>query len=155
MTTTPEATWRLAAVDSLRHHPRNLATHDERNHEVVRSSLEDWGQVQNLVVQAGTGVVIAGNCRLDELRELGTAEVMVCEVACDDDEADRLAAVLNRSEELRGWEPGALAATLKGWREGGTDIARLGWDAKDFSAVLARFRASNKTPPPARPRTGA
>ena len=139
MTTRPATQWRIAQLDDLRHHPRNLATHDERNHAVVGTSLDSWGQVQNLVIQSGTGVVIAGNCRLDELRELGEVSAMVCEVDCTDDEADRLAAVLNRSEELRSWSVPDLAATLQRWRAAGEDLAAVGWNDSEFKAAIKRF----------------
>lgn len=64
-----EPVYRVAKVDELHEDPANARRHPERNKATVRASLQEFGQVEALVVEAGTGRVLGGNCRLDEGEE--------------------------------------------------------------------------------------
>lgn len=73
--TQPSAEWRTVRLADLVADPRNARAHGERNREAVRSSLAEFGQVESLVVQAGTGRVLGGNLRLVELLAAGETRI--------------------------------------------------------------------------------
>jgi len=123
------------AIDSLHEDPANARTHPERNRSAVRASLKEFGQVEALVVERGTGRVIGGNCRLGELREMGVEDVLVSEVDVHGIDATRLGLVLNRSAETAAWDDGALTAILKALDDEDA-LAGLGWDDKEIDALL-------------------
>ena len=62
------------ALDTLHCDPANPRAHDGRNLAAIVASLKEFGQVEPLVVQAGTGKVIGGNGRLQALRGMGQSE---------------------------------------------------------------------------------
>lgn len=105
-------TRRRAALDELHADPDNVNTHDARNLAAIVASLRTFGQVENLVVQAGTGRVIGGNGRLEAMQALGWARCDVVEIEIDDRAADALAIALNRTAKLSRFDDVALAAKL-------------------------------------------
>lgn len=118
--------------------PNNPRAHGDRNLEVVRGSLEDYGQVEALVVQAKTNRVIAGHGRIHELLELGEEEVDAVVVDVDDAKAGRLAVVLNRSAELATWDEEALARTLLDDAEL-DQLARMGFDDDEAKRLILEY----------------
>lgn len=129
------ADFHLVPVASLHEDPANVRRHPDRNREVVRASLREFGQVEALVVEKGTGRVIGGNCRLAVLRALGVEWVQVAEVDVHGVDATRLALVLNRSAEIAEWDDG-LADLLRSLDEEGADLAGIGWSAEDMARLL-------------------
>jgi len=123
-------------IDTLHEDPKNARSHPERNKAAVRASLEEFGQVEALVVQAGTGKVIGGNCRLAVLREMGVEKVKVSEVDVNDKQATRLGLILNRSAETAEWDTDNLAELLKELDEDDL-LEGLGWDDGELEAILA------------------
>jgi len=97
----------------LHHDPANVRKHDDRNLSAIEASLKTFGQVEPLVVQAGTGKVIGGNGRLEVLRRSGATEADVVELDIDDTKAAALAIALNRTAELATWDEEALTKMLE------------------------------------------
>jgi ParB-like chromosome segregation protein Spo0J len=133
--------WRLAKIAELHQDPTNARKHGDRNREVVRASLETFGQVENLVVERGTGKVLGGNCRLDELIALGRDEVMIAEVDVHGPAATKLALVLNRSAELAEWDPVGLADVVRELQGSFDGLADIGWDPKELEKIVGRQEA--------------
>lgn len=131
MQSLPKRQARWVSLDELHEDPANVRKHGDRNRAAVRASLSEFGQVEPLVVQAGTGRVLGGNCRLAELRALGQTEALVLEVAVEGSDATRLALALNRSAELAEWSAdlGQLLA----------EVDNLGdlWTDAELKALLA------------------
>ncbi|MFA5802976.1 MAG: hypothetical protein WC911_10990 [Thermoleophilia bacterium] len=125
-------TFHVAHLADLHEDPANARKHPEPNRLVVAGSLKEFGQVQVLVVERGTGRVIGGNCTLGECRALGMEEVQVCEVDAHGVDAARLALILNRSAELATWDDEALKALLAE-----VDTEGLGWNQEELDALLA------------------
>mgnify|MGYP003144603562 CR=1 FL=1 len=146
------ATVRRVPIDSLHEDPANARAHPERNREAVRASLREFGQVEALVVQQGTGLVIGGNCRLVELRALGVEDVLVSEVDLDDVKAKRLGLILNRSAETAEWDEENLTALLRDL-EGDDLLEGLGWDEGELAKLLDDPAAGGDDPgpPPVQP----
>ena len=138
-------------IDSLVIDPANVRTHGDKNRRAVRDSLRSFGQVEPVVVQKATGRVIGGNCRVEELRQLGEEQVWVHEYDCDDVTATRLAIALNRTSELAAWDDEALTQMLQMLADGGCDIDELGFDQEDLEALVDGLAAG---PPPDLPEDG-
>jgi hypothetical protein len=123
-------------LDSLVLDPQNARTHNKKNQEAVRASISEFGQVEVLVVQKGSNVVIGGNCRLKEMRRLGHKEAWVAEVDVDDTKAKRLALALNRTGELAGWDDKVLGKLLVDLESAG-DMDNLGWNDVELDKILS------------------
>jgi len=129
------------AIDSLTPDPENPRTHDERNLASIKASLEAHGQVEPLVVQRSTRMIIAGNGRATAMKELGWKEVSVALIDVNDEEARRLSITLNRSGELAGWDEGILAQHLKelSMLDTSFDPVALGFTGSEMEALIAEF----------------
>jgi DNA modification methylase len=101
------------AIDELTNDKGNTRSHDGRNLQSIKKSLERVGQQKPIVVD-GDGVVIAGNGTLMAARDLGWDGLDV--VRSDLIGADQVAYAIadNRTAELATWDDDALAATLAG-----------------------------------------
>lgn len=143
---TREPVFRRARLDELHEDPANVRRHGERNRTVVRASLREFGQVEALVVERGTGRVIGGNCRLGELRALGREEVWIAEVDVHGIDAARLGIALNRSAELAAWDDG-LADVLRGLQADDVDLEALGFDDRDIERWIGDEDEPAPTPP--------
>lgn len=110
----PQATpdFEVVPVDTLHDDPANARTHGEDNLAAIEASLREFGQVEPLVAQRGTGKVIGGNGRLLVMRRLGWATAKVTWVDLNDARAAALGIALNRTGELAGWDEAALNAAL-------------------------------------------
>jgi len=123
-------------IDTLVLDPQNARTHSNKNKDAVRASISEFGQVEVLVVQKGTNVVIGGNCRLQEMRRIGISKAWVAEVDVDDSKAKRLALTLNRTGELAGWDDKILGKLL-GELESVGDMDNLGWNDVELDKILS------------------
>tara|TARA_Y100000593_G_C4302228_1_gene333957 strand:+ start:989 stop:1690 length:702 start_codon:yes stop_codon:yes gene_type:complete len=99
-------------VNQLMHDPANPRKHDDRNMSAIMQSLREHGQVEPLVVQNSTKMVVGGNARLQSMKNLGWEEVDVVMLDISDEEARKLSISLNRSGELAGWNEEVLAQHL-------------------------------------------
>lgn len=81
---------RRVPLAALTYDAGNDKKHTEKSKAVVRASLERFGQVEPLIVRAGSGVVVGGNSRLEIMRDLGWTHADVREVDITDDEARAL-----------------------------------------------------------------
>lgn len=131
----PRSEWKQVSLDELHEDPANARKHGQRNRNAVRSSLREFGQVETLVVEAGTGRVLGGNCRLAELRAMGVQEAMVCEVDVHGVDATRLALALNRTAELAEWDQNGLEALLRDLDEAGA-VAGIGWEEDELGDLF-------------------
>lgn len=118
---------------------QNPVTHGEENHAQVKASIEEHGQVETVLVQKGTNLVIAGNLRVEVMRELGYKSVRCLVYDCDDDEAKQLAARLNRTGELHGWNRDVLFKLAGKFGE-----AEIGWSASALAGLKAKLKKPRK-----------
>lgn len=109
------------AIADLQLDKRNARRHPERNRKATRASLDRFGQVEAIVVQASTMRIVGGNCRVQELRDAGEVEVWANVVDLTDREADALAIALNRTADMAEWEPVNLQAVLADIRASSPD----------------------------------
>lgn len=116
-------------IESLHFDPSNARKHDRQNLDAIKGSLAKFGQVEPLVVQASTRVVIGGNGRLEAMKELGWTEVDVHIRDLSPTEATALALALNRTAELAEWDDAALAQQLEALKLEDVPIETFGFDA--------------------------
>ena len=115
---------------------------DSLNMAAIRASLSTHGQVEPLVVQRSTRMVIAGNGRMAAMRELGWGDAQCVLLDVDDNEARRLSIVLNRSGELAGWNEEVLAkhlAELEKLAGDDFDLDGLGFDEDEMQALVDAY----------------
>ena len=99
-------------IDSLTLDPANARSHGDENLEAIRGSLCRFGQAEPLVVQKGSGLVIAGNGRLLAMKELGWDSCDVVELDLDELTATALGISLNRTADLASWDEPVLGKLL-------------------------------------------
>lgn len=92
-----------ALVAELVLDPDNANEHPEENKAAIRASLEAFGQVQPIVVQKTTKRVIAGNARLQIMRELEWTHANVLELDMSDERAIAFGLADNRTAKLARW----------------------------------------------------
>lgn len=123
-------------VGDLKFDPDNARHHGERNLETIKGSLTKFGQVEPLVVQKATGIVIGGNGRLEAMMAMGLTTVQIVEVDLDSTQAKALGLALNRTGELATWDDDALARTLRTLKDADFNLDSIGWDDAQLEAFL-------------------
>ena len=127
----------------LVHDPENPRKHGEENLIAIRSSILSYGQVEPLVVQKSTKMVIAGNARLRVLKDLGYKSVKIVMLDVDDTEARKLSIALNRSGELAEWNEDVLAKHLEALSaDMDFDSLTVGFDEDDMAELVNAFGGS-------------
>ena len=124
------------ALDKLKLDGRNARKHSKRNLATIAGSLGAFGQVENLVVQAGTMKVIGGNGRVEAMRAAGDTHAHVLLLDVDDKKAAKLGLALNRTAELAGWEKGNLADIIGELQADGIDVADIGFEASELADII-------------------
>jgi hypothetical protein len=102
------------ALSELKSDPGNARRHNKRNKDAIRASLERFGQVEPLIVCAGSLTVIGGNGRLSVMRELGWERAQCALMKLSTRERQALALALNRTGELARWDTAKLSEALAG-----------------------------------------
>lgn len=172
-----------AHIQTLIPDPDNARLHPEENLAAIRRSLERFGQVEPLVVQEDTNIVIAGNGRLEVMRELNRearaagrdppwSDIKVAKVAVGPLERRALAVALNRTPELAAWDEQRITELLGDIRTDPTPefdvdelVQAMSFTEKELAAMInvsahKRRRAEDAKqdeapPPPAKPTTKA
>jgi len=91
------------AINDVKQNPKNVRLHNDDNINLIKKSLQLFTQYKPLVVQKSTSLVLTGNGTYQAMKELGWEKVNVNFVDIDDQQADALAIVDNKSAELSQW----------------------------------------------------
>jgi hypothetical protein len=150
---TTELNLSTVALADLRPDPANPRTHDARNLAAIAASLREHGQVEPLLVQKSTMMVIGGNGRAEAMRTLGWAHARVALLDVSDTEARKLSIALNRTGELAGWDEAVLARHLSDLSEldGAFDVDALGFSTAEMDALVAAYVVEPAEQPEAAP----
>lgn len=97
-------------IDSVTLHPKNPRRGDV---PLLKASLTRFGQYKTITVQAGTGLVLAGNHTLRAARELGWDRIARATIMVDDDEANALVLADNGTSDLSVYDDRELAALIR------------------------------------------
>lgn len=128
---------KLTAISSLNFDPNNPNHHPDKNIEVIKSSLEQFGQDQVIVVMKQGMIVRKGNGRLQAAKELGWTHIAA--IVIDESEIESIARGLadNRSSELSQWNDEILANVMSQLVDEEYDPTSIGWDEDELAAMLS------------------
>jgi DNA modification methylase len=121
------------SIDKLIPDPSNSRLHNSKNIDAIKGSLAKFKQVEPLVVQKSTNIIIAGNGRYSAMKALGVKEVDVHFVDVDNTTAIAMSVALNRSAELGSWNEDILKEHLESLKKDDWDLSALGFDVDDLS----------------------
>lgn len=138
---------RLAVpVSELEPYARNARRGDV---PAIVASLEAHGQYRPIVARKDTGEVLAGNHTLAAARELGWTHVAATWVDVDDDQAARIVAVDNRTNDLARYDDQALASLLEDLADGDRGLEGTGFGSEDLEQLLSKLApAADPQPDP-------
>jgi site-specific DNA-methyltransferase (adenine-specific) len=134
-------------IESITLHPRNPRIGDV---EAVAASLQRFGQLKPLVVQASTRFVVAGNHLLRAAQKLGWTSIAANVEAMDDATATAYGLADNRTADLGDYDYNLLAAMLAE-EEAADNLAATGYDADDVAALLRAVGQGDERDPDAVP----
>jgi DNA modification methylase len=123
-------------ISSLIPDPSNERGHGEKNINAIKGSLAKFGQVEPLVLNGRTGLLVGGHGRLTAMKALGMTEASVVKVDLDNTQAAALRIALNRTSEIAEWDLDALRTTLEGLKLDDFDLNAIGFDDADLSIFL-------------------
>ena len=124
----------LVALSALHEDPRNARRHSERNIEVIRASMDAWGQDQPCVCLAN-GRVIIGNGRLRAAKELGWTHLAVVRSELNERAAILRALADNKSAELGAWDFDILRSDFEEIDGGDLNVDLSGFDAEEIESI--------------------
>ena len=126
-------------LKSLVFDPKNPRSHNQRNLDAIQASLNRHGQVEPLLVQRSTQMVIAGNGRLEAMKSMSWEYAQCVLLDVNDQQARELSIALNRTGELAGWNEAVLAehlSALASLPDTGVDIEALGFTGDEMQGLL-------------------
>lgn len=123
-------------LDKLKPDSNNVRAHGSKNLSSIVGSLRQFGQVEPLVVQQKTMVVIGGNGRLDAMKQLGWSKADVVLVDFDTIHARALGLALNRTAELAEWDNHKLENLIADLHADAFDLDAIGFDDDDLAKLL-------------------
>jgi ParB-like chromosome segregation protein Spo0J len=126
-------------LNSLVFDPKNPRSHNQRNLDAIQASLNRHGQVEPLLVQRSTQMVIAGNGRLEAMKSMAWEFAQCVLLDVNDQQARELSIALNRTGELAGWNEAVLAehlSALASLPDTGVDIEALGFTGDEMQGLL-------------------
>ena len=131
--------------------PANPRTHDERNLEAIKASLREHGQVEPLIVQKTTRMIIAGNGRAEAMKALGWQNAQVVMLDVNDTQARQLSIKLNRTAELAGWDATVLEQHLRdldAWTDVGWEADLYGFNDQELGNLFSELALDEVSPEP-------
>jgi len=123
----------LVALDDLIPDKNNARIHNQKNKDAIKASLARHSQVEPLVVQKSTRMIIGGNGRYEVMKEMGWTECEVVFVDVDNTQATLLSLSLNRTGDTSSFDEMMLPDILKGLQTDGFDLGEIGFDAVDMA----------------------
>lgn len=133
----PELERFAVEITTLTSDPANARVHDERNIKAVMDSYREHGQRKPIVVQASTGIVVAGNGQVEAAKRLGWTHIAVLMVDDNDTEARKYALRDNRTAELAEWSLPVLGEHLRLLDAEGIDLESVGWESFESAPLMA------------------
>jgi len=129
-------------IKDLHLDPSNVRSHDQRNVDAVKASLQRFGQQKPIVCNT-KGVVVAGNATVQAAKELGWEALKVTHTSLEGAEAIAYAIADNRTAELAEWDDESLARTLEALKnDESIDELVTGFSAEEIEELLGRTDTS-------------
>lgn len=124
-------------LSQLKEDAKNVNSHDEASIEACRRSLEEFGQVEPLVVWKG--IVKGGNGRLAAMKLLGWKKCQIVRVDhLSEAKANALAIALNRTAELSAFDDAKLSAMVADLsKSADVDLSSIGFSQDELDELIA------------------
>ena len=97
-------------IDAVKPWDKNPKKH---NKKAILESIKRFKPTQPILVQKGTGLIIAGHGRLEAFKELGYEEIPIIELEMNDAEARAYALVDNQTVIAGGWDEDLLKINIQ------------------------------------------
>ena len=131
------------SIDSIKNDPHNVRSHSERNINVIKKSLETYGQRKPIVVNQD-GIIEAGNGMYQAARELGWTEIAAVRVDDVEEVAKAFGIIDNKSAELAEWSLPGLKDVLESLDTGAFDMEATGFDVKEIEDLMTQFHVDEE-----------
>ena len=136
----------LLALDEIKPYEGNPRAHPDRQIEVLKRSIEQFGFTNPILIDSA-GLVIAGHGRLEAARRAGLERVPCIRLdQLTPDQARSLRIADNQIALMGGWDDARLREQLEALREARTDFTTLGFDDREIRERLGALRNSNSAP---------
>jgi len=122
-------------VAELTQDPRNARSHDGKNIEAIKRSLQEFGQQKPIVIDA-SGEVVAGNGTLAAAVDLGWENIAVVETDLVGSSATAYAIADNRTAELASWDDEALSETVASLQGVENLLKAIGFSDSELESLL-------------------
>jgi hypothetical protein len=122
-------------IEELSPNPINTRQHSENSINILKLSLEKYGQRKPIIVQKQGMVVRAGNGLFLAAQQLGWKKISALVVDESNIDAVGYEIMDNRSAELSEWEDEILAQQLDALTGDGFDLALTGFTPEDYEAL--------------------
>lgn len=124
-------------INEVNEHPQNVRIHSKKNLDIIKHSLEQFGQTKPILVQKSTMYVIAGNGTLQAAKALGWTQIEAHLLDLTDDKANALAILDNKSTDESQWDEKGLTELLQQLNETDVELLNLtGFAQEDLDAML-------------------
>lgn len=97
--------------------PENTRIHDSHNIEVIKKSLEKFGQYRAFVVQKKGMIIRVGNGMYEAMKQLGWKQASCVIKDIDDEEAKALSIVDNKASDLSVFDNDRLSTVLSSMKK--------------------------------------
>lgn len=124
----------LKSIREAEYNPRRKLQPEDREYQALRRSIEEFGQVEPLIVNKRTGNLVGGHQRLQVLKDLGEKQVDVVEVDLDPKKEKALNVALNKITGR--WDRYKLKALLIELDDGAFDIDMTGFGRDDLKDMM-------------------
>jgi len=125
-------TEQLRAAD---YNPRKELKPGDPEFEKLKRSIEEFGYVEPIIVNAKNNIVVGGHQRLSVLKHLGQTEVDCVIVELDEQKEKALNIALNKISGS--WDDAKLTDLLKELNLSGYDTALTGFDIKEIDELFS------------------
>ena len=114
------------------------ANNPRKDHAVkeIQTSMETFGYMNPIVVQASTNRIIVGHGRYQAVKEAGLKEIPVVAVDIDDNKADMYTLADNKIAELSNWDFTKMADLLLEFDEKNFNVNLLGFTDAEVEKIM-------------------
>lgn len=127
----------ISKLKAAEYNPRVAMKAGGKEYEKLKRSIQEFGFVEPIVWNSGTGNVVGGHQRLTVLRDLGETEIDCVVVDLDEQREKALNVALNKVQGA--WDEEKLAVLLSDLEDSSFDVTVTGFDAAEVDELLNAF----------------
>ena len=129
---------RLEDIKPAEYNPRVRLTEVDHEYKALKASIDEFGLVVPLIVNARTGTLVSGHQRLNVMLSEGVEETEVVIVDMEPEREKALCIALNKISGQ--WDYGALADILEELRDSPVDILATGFSDDEIADLLGELQ---------------